>query len=280
VSTVRGPALTFDAWLRLREPADAAARSTDLVDLVRPHLPTGSRLVVHDLGSGSGSMARWLAPLLPGPQHWVLHDRDPDLLAVAAGDPPTAAADGTPVTVETRCHDITRLPAEELDGAALVTASALLDMFTAPELDRVVATCVAAGCPSHIALTVTGAVQFGVEDPLDRGVEAAFNAHQRRTTDRGRLLGPDAVGAAADAFAALGARTVLRPSPWRLGPSDADLAAEWLRGWVGAATEQRPELTAEVTRYAERRLAELGSGRTTVSVAHRDLLALPGRTDH
>jgi SAM-dependent methyltransferase len=280
VSTVRGPALTFDAWLRLREPADAAARSTDLVDLVRPHLPTGSRLVVHDLGSGSGSMARWLAPLLPGPQHWVLHDRDPDLLAVAAGDPPTAAADGTPVTVETRCHDITRLPAEELDGAALVTASALLDMFTAPELDRFVATCVAAGCPSHIALTVTGAVQFGVEDPLDRGVEAAFNAHQRRTTDRGRLLGPDAVGAAADAFAALGARTVLRPSPWRLGPSDADLAAEWLRGWVGAATEQCPELTAEVTRYAERRLAELGSGRTTVSVAHRDLLALPGRTDH
>ena len=123
---MRGPALTFDAWLRLREPADAAARSLDLVDLVLPHLPTGRRLIVHDLGCGSGSMARWLAPRLPGPQHWVLYDRDPDLLALAAGNPPAEAADGTPVTVETRRHDITRLPADTLTGAALVTASALL----------------------------------------------------------------------------------------------------------------------------------------------------------
>ena len=33
-------------------------------------------------------MGRWLAPLLDGPQHWVLHDRDPDLLGVAAHDRP------------------------------------------------------------------------------------------------------------------------------------------------------------------------------------------------
>jgi hypothetical protein len=277
VSAVRGPALTFDAWLRLREPVDAAARSLDLVDLLRPHLSTDGVLVVHDLGCGSGSMARWLAPRLPGPQHWVLHDRDPDLLALAAQDPPSASADGTPVTVETRCHDITRLPAGATAGAGLVTASALLDMFTAGELERFVATCTAAGCPSLVALSVTGEVRLEPEDPLDRSVETAFNAHQRRSTARGQLLGPDAVGAAADAFSALGARVILRRSPWRLGPSDADLAAEWFRGWVGAATEQRPELTAEVTPYADRRLAELAAGRTTVRVAHQDLLALPGR---
>ena len=40
--------------------------------------------MIHDLGSGTGSMSRWLAPRLPGPQHWVLHDRDADLLARAA----------------------------------------------------------------------------------------------------------------------------------------------------------------------------------------------------
>jgi hypothetical protein len=151
-------------------------------------------------------------------------------------------------------------------------------MFSSADLERFVATCVAAGCPSLIALSVTGAVRFGSEDPLDRSVETAFNAHQRRTTDRGPLLGPDAVDAAADAFSALGAGTVLRPSPWRLGPSDADLAAEWFRGWVGAATEQRPELAAEWAPYADRRLAELAAGRATVSVGHQDLLALPGRT--
>ena len=54
-------------WLRLREPADAAARSPDLAR--RPSRLPGRRdpVVVHDLGCGSGSMGRWLAPLLDGP---------------------------------------------------------------------------------------------------------------------------------------------------------------------------------------------------------------------
>ncbi len=78
-------------WLALREPADAAARATDLVEHVRRGLPATDRLVIHDLGCGTGAMGRWLAPLLPGPQHWVVHDRDADLLAVAATDLPVAA---------------------------------------------------------------------------------------------------------------------------------------------------------------------------------------------
>ena len=73
--------------------------------------PTG-RQVIHDLGCGTGAMGRWLAPRLPGPQHWVVHDRDAELLAVAAEDLPGEAADGAAVTVETRQSDITRLRAE------------------------------------------------------------------------------------------------------------------------------------------------------------------------
>ena len=71
-------------WLALREPADAAARAADLVDRVRRRLAGDAPAVIHDLGSGTGSMGRWLAPRLPGPQHWVLYDRDADLLARAA----------------------------------------------------------------------------------------------------------------------------------------------------------------------------------------------------
>ncbi len=56
------------AWLDLRERADVAARSRELVSHLRPHLPAGGHLVIHDLGCGSGAMGRWLAPLLPGPQ--------------------------------------------------------------------------------------------------------------------------------------------------------------------------------------------------------------------
>ena len=67
-------------WLALREPADAAARSAELAGRLARHLPAAGPLVIHDLGGGSGAMGRWLAPRLPGPQHWVLHDRDVDLL--------------------------------------------------------------------------------------------------------------------------------------------------------------------------------------------------------
>ncbi len=78
-------------WLRLRQPADAAARSRALVRRIRHRLPDRAPTVVHDLGCGSGSMGRWLAPLLPGPQHWVLHDRDADLLDLAVGRPITCS---------------------------------------------------------------------------------------------------------------------------------------------------------------------------------------------
>src|SRR3954449_5416558 len=97
-------------------------------------MPAGGPLVIHDLGGGSGAMARWLAPRLRGPQHWVVHDRDADLLALAAPGPPGRAADGAEVTVEARQSDIARLESGDLAGASLVVASALLDMLTAVEL--------------------------------------------------------------------------------------------------------------------------------------------------
>ena len=64
-----------------------------------------------------------------------------------------------------------------------------------------------------------------------------------------------------------------RPSPWRLGPEQADLTAEWFRGWLGAACEQRPDLAGPPQAYARRRLADAAAGRLTVLVEHTDLLA-------
>src|SRR6059036_1154744 len=81
-------------WLGLREPADAAARARDLVEYLRKEAPRSGRWVIHDLGCGTGAMGRWLAPLLPGRQHWIAHDRDRDLLKVAVADLPGPAADG------------------------------------------------------------------------------------------------------------------------------------------------------------------------------------------
>lgn len=262
-------------WLALREPADAAARAHELVEEVRAHLPRQGSVVVHDLGCGTGSMARWLSTLLRGRQHWVMVDRDPELLAVAATRAPARAADGAPVTAETRHRDITRLAPVELGGAALITASALLDMMTGEELTRFVACCAAAGCPVLLMLSVTGQVDILPHDPFDEQVRVAFNGHQRRHTGRHRLLGPDAVGAAVEGFQHLGLDVLVRPSPWVLGAAQRALAARWFTGWLRAACEESPSLAPGAAAYARRRLAQASVGQLRVTVHHQDILVRP-----
>ena len=249
----------FAEWLALREPADAAARSAELVDRLAPRPP----LLVHDLGSGTGSMARWLAPRLPKPQHWVLHERDPGLLALAARRLPPG------VSVECRVGDLTRLTAADLADASLVTCSALLDMLTAAEIEALVAAC--AGRPALLTLTVVGAVRLDPPHPLDTAVAAAFDAHQRRTVGARTLAGPDAADLAVTAFRNRGIAVEVRETPWRLGPEP--LARAWFDGWLGAALEHDPDLSAQLNGYVPSRMEQLRTGRLTVCVGHRDLYA-------
>ena len=262
-------------WLDLREPADAAARACELVEHLRRYLPATSCLVIHDLACGSGSMGRWLAPLLPGPQRWVLHDRDADLLDVAAAELPGPAADGTFVVVETRRSDVTQLRPDDLADASLITASALLDLMTRDELAGLIDVCAKAECPIFLSMSVIGRVELDPADPLDSRVAAAFDAHQRRMTVDGRLLGPDAAVAVAERFRRLGAEVLVRATPWRLGAAEADLAAEWFAGWIGAACEQSLDLASATGAYTRRRLAEARAGELAVTVGHADVLVLP-----
>lgn len=264
-------------WLALREAADAAARANDLVERLRGQPPARGRRLIHDLGCGTGAMARWLAPLLPGPQHWVLHDRDADLLNIAASEPPGPAADGAAVTVEMRQSDITELLAGDLAGSTLITASALLDMLTEEELSALIAVCAGARCLVLLTLSVLGRVDLTPAEPLDRRIGSAFDTHQRRLTERGRLLGPDAVAIAVQQLGRSGNEVLVRSSPWRLGPSEAELAAEWFTGWVGAACEQEVELAAEAEPYTRRRQAQAAAGALRITVDHADLLMSPGR---
>ncbi|MGW5696324.1 SAM-dependent methyltransferase, partial [Streptomyces asiaticus] len=254
MKTTDVPRYTPD-WLELREGADAAARSPELLEALGPRL-SGPPLVIHDLGCGTGSMGRWLAPRLSGPQLWILHDRDPDLLDRAAVRMPRAATDGSRITVATARGDLSRLTASTLDGASLVTASALLDVLTPEEVDGIAAACAEAECPALLALSVVGRVELTPADPMDAEITEAFNAHQRR----GGLVGPDAMAVASEAFARHGATVRTHASPWVLGAEHSALTAEWLRGWVGAAVDHRPELGAHAEAYLRRRLAMAAAG--------------------
>ncbi|WP_341771640.1 class I SAM-dependent methyltransferase [Amycolatopsis granulosa] len=256
-----GPGTTRCApdWLALREPADATARAAALLGPLRASLSTvGGRLVIRDVGCGTGSMARWLAPRLPVPQHWILHDRDAALLA-------RASVTGAGVTTETHHGDLDEL---DLAGTSLVTASALLDLLTVSEVDGLAGSCAAAGCPALLTLSVTGRVELIPADPLDAEIAAAFAAHQRRNG----LLGPDAVAVAALAFERRGAVVRLAPSPWRLGPRQRRLTEQWFRGWVAAARAQAPGL--DTAAYTRRRLDACAAGELRAVVHHTDLLAI------
>jgi SAM-dependent methyltransferase len=245
-----------ESWLSLREPADAAARAAELVGMI-----PGPVRVIRDLGCGTGSLGRWLAPRLPQPQHWIMADRDPELLEYARDHMPF---DG--VTVETALSDVTGLTAADLDGTDLVTCSALLDLLTADEVDALAAVCAVHRTPALFTLSVVGEVAFDPPDPLDATIAAAFNAHQRRTVGGRRLLGPESATTAEAAFRRHGATVEIRPSPWRLA-SDSALAGEWLKGWVSAAQDQSPDL--DPGDYVRRRLGDGAS----VTVGHADLLA-------
>lgn len=260
------------SWLTLREAADARARSTELLATLCGLLPENRPLKIHDLGCGTGSTRRWLGPQLSGLQEWTEYDRDCELLHRGVMDS-TKSIDGIDMSVHTRCSDFAELTELDLHGADLITASALLDMFSASELLNFVSLCVSAGCPCLITLSVVGHVEFSPPDSLDARIEKAFNDHQRRPMPSGRLLGPEAVSAAAELFEQAGMSVLLLPSIWQLGPTDGSLLEEWISGWLGAALEQDATLRNVSTPYMTKRNLQLKDGLLNVEVHHQDLLA-------
>ncbi|WP_158861823.1 SAM-dependent methyltransferase [Leifsonia sp. AG29] len=260
-------------WLALREAEDGRARSLALVEALRPALPPGP-LDVHDLGSGTGSMMRWLAPLLPGPQRWVLHDWNAELARLATQDTPRDAQ-GRPVTVDLHVGELQDLRAADLAGASLVTASALLDVITAEEAHAIVDACLTTRTPALCALTVTGDVELHPWDARDVGYARAFNAHQRREADGRRLLGPFGAPIVQGLFARAGWHVRKALTTWRLDDREPTLLADWFDGWADAAEEQEPGFREEARSYRRLREEQQLRGELSAVVYHLDVLAWP-----
>ena len=73
---------TFDAgWLAMRELFDARARNAALAETLIATLPARPKLL--DLGAGTGSLFRWLAPRIYRAQAWTLFDADRYLIEEA-----------------------------------------------------------------------------------------------------------------------------------------------------------------------------------------------------
>lgn len=304
-------------WLALREPADARARATTLVDALIARLgetaasaesPQPRRIL--DLGTGTGSNVRVLAPRLPMPQRWCLIDRDVDLLAdlakrlaawaldrgaIASGRGATFAlrGPGHDILCETAALDLARLPGTAaspsrfealFEDAALVTASALLDLVSARWLEALVGLCTRSRTPVLFVLTYDGRVSCSPGDPDDEWIRTLVNRHQRTAKAFGKALGPDATDVAARLFAAAGYQVARASSDWRLTSDERALQRALLDGWAVAASEMSSASSPmfagsedRVRAWHQRRIAHLDAGVSHITVGHEDLAAWPDR---
>ncbi len=261
-------------WLAVREPEDAAARSLNLA-LNAAELLSDGPIVVHDLGSGTGSMMRWLAPVLPGPQTWFLHDWNADLIDQAIDRGRPCDRDNGQISVLGRTGNLADLSPEDVAGGSLVTASALLDVLTKEEIHTIVGACVAAHTPALFSLSVTGGVRLNPRDELDTAFESAFNAHQLRHTNARRQSGRYGAKIARSRFEEAGWQVCQSTTLWRLDHRQPALLSEWFSGWVDAAVEQEPQLQGAADRYRQDRLAQIELGGLSAYVDHVDFLARP-----
>ena len=278
----------FDAgWLSLREPVDHRSRSAGLIDILVRRRPELDSWRILDLGSGTGSNLRYIAPRIPAPQEWTLLDRDPALLEEAGSGKP-------PVRVRTIVGNLASEGLALVAGSDLVTASALLDLVSRRWLTGLITSCRTHGCAVLFSLTYDGEISWhpgpgsrpagstagektgGTPDPLDALVRGAVNEHQRREKGLGPALGPGAGRAAEGLLRDAGYETRTAPTPWRLGPGgDAPLAHRLVRGWEAAAAEVRPGERQALRQWAERKSRLIREGSFEVRVGHEDILGLP-----
>ena len=299
------PDTVFDVdWLSLRNAADSSARSAALTARLAAWLaqraPNRRRpLQLSDLGSGSGANPRYLAPRLPGPQHWRLLDHDPRLLEHARQHCLRLCdRDGQPISADTEHIDLRSVRATVLANSDLITASAVLDLVDASWLENFADICLGIGGAVLITLSVDGRWHIDTNgdggthisptadaDPDDDFVRTAFNEHQRRAKGGARALGPDAATRLAELLQARGFEVQLAPSPWQLSaavPSQAALARALISGWRDAAVAQRPQAGKRIENWHQRRQvaveqAARNQAPLDITLGHLDLLALPTR---
>ncbi len=259
-------------WLARREPADHAARATRLTAAAAASLTGRPATRAVDLAAGTGSNVRYLMPRLPHIQHWTLVDQDPALLG-QAWRLLTPAAQAAGRSFDVRQGDLAGLDTVALDGCALVTAAALLDLVSADWLQALARRCREAGVDVLFALTYDGRIACDPPDPDDQRVRALVNEHQRGEKGFGPALGPAAALAAEASFRAEGYEVQVAPSDWVLTPDMRELQRQLVAGWAGAAASLAPGEAAAIAAWHSRRRAFIEAGGSSLRVGHQDLAA-------
>lgn len=280
---------TFDGdWLALREPFDAASRSVALARALGAVLPARARLI--DLGAGTGSLFRWLAPILDRPQDWTLADADAALLERAFAEISRwATARGLPVTASASAMVVRtpkgawRVEAEVVDLAAplsglglnrrdAVVCSALLDLVSREWMAGLAAVLKR---PLLACLSVDGRDGLYPAHAADRMVFAGFRRDQQRDKGLGVALGPTAPAALRAEFAARGWAVREAASDWRIPAGAADMLDMLVASHGEVAARRIGDRREMIRAWARLRARQVDKGVLAMRVGHRDSLAIP-----
>jgi SAM-dependent methyltransferase len=289
------------AWLALREPVDHRSRNAMLqnqvIDFLQQRAPVIPGLLhITDLGSGTGSNLRALAPYFGAMQCWTLVDHDADLLrearatliswadGVLDGNPPNSIGgighfsasiepavitkNSKTIAVQFRCADLLADYRNILkEPADLITAAAFFDLVAEPWLTEF---CAALTKPLYTVLTYDGIETWGPPNALDTDVLRAFHAHQSTDKGFGAALGPRAAERLQSLLQGRGFTTACAPSPWRMDHHDHALIEQLAAGTASAAREMGMLASSAIDQWGQ---ARCHAG--YCEIGHIDLFAYP-----
>ncbi len=279
-----------EQWLSLREPADHAARSQQLIAPLISWANSQSRLSITDLGAGTGSNLRYLCPLLGHKQHWTLIDQDQQLLKELprllhhwaqqhdvnikqTGDTLTLASDTFTAQVQRQQLNLaTHLDKISWNDTNLITGSALLDLTAVAWISALSQYCADNQCTALFALNYNGFIQW--RNPLgsDSQMRRLLNAHQRRDKGFGHASGPQA-SARFEQHIRASHRVSTDNSHWCLSQDEATLQQALIDGWVQAAQEQAPDEHDLINQWHAERTHLIRNSESSLTVGHTDILA-------
>ena len=195
----------------------------------------------------------------------------PALLAQAT------VADTASVEVETRPVDLNAIADADartlFPNAAVVTASALLDLVSEDWLRALAEHCRETGAALLFALSYDGRIDFSPDEPEDAEVRDLVNRHQRTDKGFGPALGPDATDAADRILRGLGYHVERERTDWTLGAESCELQRRLIDGWADAAIEMAPDRRDAIESWRSRRRAHVAVEQSRVVVGHWDLAA-------